>query len=199
VSSTVVVSAALVALGGGLLFCGRKLPVPPRSATLWTTRARRSWGALFAAYALFITAVVAGIAGAASPFVSAAYSVNAIPGFSVTSTAFYTAFVQCASATAGPITFSAGCSAYFEVKALVGAALVFAGLGLFTFPAAVITCVASARVRHVFSAGAMPPVGCCREASLPAATALAWVGVAVECLGGGLMWSFFVPSIKRQR
>ena len=185
-------SAALIALVGLFLYFGSRNAnsnsVLMGKPALWSARARRSWAALYAAYAFLIFSVIAGIAGAASPFFS-----YALLSGSYSISAYFTSFKSCISFSGGGGSTGALCAAYFELRATLGGALVIFGLSAFSFPATVITGVASVRVRRVFSADTMPPVGRCKTASLPAATALSWVGFIVECVGGALLWSFYDP------
>ena len=176
-------SLALIALVGSILCCNGTEEWQ-RAAELWSSRARRTWASLFVAYALLNFAVASGVAGVASPFVAYAYSIN---NFSFSY--YYSAFVGCGSFTGFSQTIAV-CASNVG-PSLVAGIYVVVGLGALSFPAAVIAGVAAVRVRRVVSAGAMPPVGCCRDASLPAATVLSWIGLSAEVGGGANLWVTF--------
>jgi hypothetical protein len=74
----------------------------------------------------------------------------------------------------------------------IGAIINYIGLILFIFPAFMMSWCAARRVRILANYSAMPPVaGCCCSASLPAITALSWVGIIIQIIGAAILWSLF--------
>ena len=179
VAASVVVSFAAVAAAGIAI---SRIPSASAPPSAWAPRAARAWTLLFAAFGLLTFAFCTGIAGVASPFLSASSA-----GFGV----YYSAFKVCASY--GNVGQCADLAS-FNVVPVIGGAIVIAGLAAFTFAAAVLAGVASARARRVVVQGVLPPVGGCNAASLPAATALAWVGFVVEIIGAAIVWGYYTPT-----
>jgi hypothetical protein len=179
VAASVVVSFAAVAAAGVAI---SRIPSASAPPSAWAPRAARAWTLLFAAFGLLTFAFCTGIAGVASPFLSMSYA-----GIGY----YYSAFKLCYSyGSVGQCNDLTS----MNVVPVIGGAIVIAGLVAFSFAAAVLAGVASARVRRVVVQGVLPPVGGCNAASLPAATALAWVGLVVEIVGAAILWGYYTPT-----